>query len=650
MEDWKIAPHLDCSAMLERGCSMPTFLPSSSRPFLLSFILPLLLSFLPFLLTACANPVMPSGGPRDTTPPFVASSAPEPGETNVTRETVRITFSEYVEAGSFAQAVTASPPFDGPLEFDWSGRTVEIAFPQPLRDTTTYILTIGTDLTDTRGVALDQPITLAFSTGPTINRGRLGGSVVSAATGDPMGRMDVYAYAAPDSTLPDSLPERPIYRTQTGSDGQFRFEYLREQPYYVVALRDLNRNRQPDPLEAFAVPPAPVYFADTSGAPVAQPWVAAARDAQAPQVAQLDAPSAARLILRFDEPVRLAQPAPEGWTLLDSTAAEERSIEAIYQQEPPAPEVVLRTEPLAEREHRLTVPAGAVVDTSGNAVGQAVARVTPPAEADTAQTRFLAFVPPADTTALLLPGTAPGVRFSQPVDTTQLRTWLAVQDTSGAARPFTLASAEGTTTYRLTFAPPLAQAPVRLQLDARALPAESDTTYTRRFRTYAADELGELSGPVRLVALDPARAVPARVDTARVDSARVDSVAADTARADSARAPRLRGGRLGARVAGARAGGEAAIIVELIPVSEGGPVGRRSVQVGADGRFLFEQIPGERSFRYRAFLDRNGNGRWDPGRILPYRPAEPITWRAEPIQSRARWDVALPDTLRLAPR
>ncbi|WP_054686265.1 hypothetical protein [Rhodothermus marinus] len=60
--------------------------------------------------------------------------------------------------------------------------------------------------------------------------------------------------------------------------------------------------------------------------------------------------------------------------------------------------------------------------------------------------------------------------------------------------------------------------------------------------------------------------------------------------------------------------------------------------------FHFEQLP-EGRFRVRAFLDRNGNRRWDGGRLLPYEPPEPLRWLSEPLQTRPRWEVAAGDTL-----
>ena len=147
------------------------------------------------LWAACANPVPPSGGPRDETPPSVVRTRPVRDTVNVPTDTraVYVEFSEYVERSTLTRALTITPPLDGRLQFDWSGRGVEVELPTSLRDSTTYILSLSADLTDARGVALDRPLTIAFSTGPRINQGTIQGRVVGPRQGTPQPQVDVYA-------------------------------------------------------------------------------------------------------------------------------------------------------------------------------------------------------------------------------------------------------------------------------------------------------------------------------------------------------------------------------------------------------------------------------------------------------------------------
>ena len=666
--------------------------PSSLLPFLLSLT----------LLAACANPIMPSGGPPDTTPPTIVETSPAAGAVNASPSAIRITFSEYVDQNAFLQAFSINPEPEGRLAFDWGGRSVEVELPEDLRPNTTYILTLDTNLRDIHSVKLAQPITLAFSTGPRINRGRLAGAVVEASSGRPVAGMDVFAYAAPDGP-PDPLPDRPDYRIQTGADGRFQFDYLSEGPYFVVALADRNRSRTLDVQEPFAPPPRPVLVADsvaqgglpsdslvadslglaglsadtaqtdvnladagsqtdvearrtsegdgrrgetdiggerTSGqdgrpggmdvegdgrpggmdvgggrmsegdgrsgeadvqaqGDPAPTWFVTAVDTTRPALLEARALSARRFVLRYSEPVAFAEGGPDVWPLRDS---------ADVQATVPAYPYVLADAPqqlfgLAADSLGAATYAGrtsAVVDTAGNAALDTAFAVAFLAEADTTRLRFRSFLPqragPADPEGVLLgPREAFGVQFNQPVDSAGLRAAVAVEDTTGAARAFAARTSDGTD-YRLAIEPPLGPGEaVRVRVAGEAV-SQPDTTFSQTFRRVTEQDLGALSGTV---------AVPP-----------------DTS---------------------------GAVVVELYAAAEGADstafAPYADVRLGVDGRFLFERLP-EGRYRFRAFLDRDGDGRWDGGRVSPYRRPEPLAWADAPAW-RARWDSALGDTLRL---
>ncbi len=563
--------------------------------------LTLLLSLFPLtLFLSCANPIPPSGGPRDQTPPSITRSQPADGAVNVERQSVTIAFSEYIDQGSFPQALSVTPQFERRLEIDWSGREVEIGFPTALRDSMTYILTLDTNLRDNHGVQLNKPITIAFSTGSTINRGQIRGTVRAAASGRVQDGVDVYAYAA--RTVPDTLPNQPDYRTQTGQDGTFTFEYLREQPYFVVALRDNNRNRRRDPGEPVGVPPTPLISADSQATTPPAPWILAARDTTPPTLNRAQPQSDRRVALRFNEPVRLARLTPENWILRDSVRSEPVSIDALYQRPGDGTALVLRTAPMQANVHRLLMPAGAATDTTGMPAPADTTRFVALATSDTLQTRFRTFTPDGltpDTTGLhtLWPQETPGLRFNQPVDTAALRTRLTVQHPDTTARPFALSSPDGVT-YQLAFTPPLdAGQQLTLRLDG-SLVDRPDTTFTHRIQRLPNRQRGRLSGTITWA----------------------DSSASE-------------------------ANNSAPFIAEVIMV-DSGRFQPQQAATDTAGAFTFTDLP-EGTFRFRAFADRNENGRWDPGQLRPYRPPEPLIWSAGTIDNRPRWDNVLDDTLRI---
>ena len=543
---------------------------------------------------------------------------------NVPTETqsIRLTFSEYVERTTLSEALSITPSMEGRLRFSWSGPSVTVELPTRLRDSTTYIVSLGTELSDARGVSLEEPITLAFSTGPRINQGELAGQVASPRRGAAQSGVDVFAYATPDTAerqAPTPLPEQPAYRTQTGEDGRFSFDYLLEQRYYVVAVRDNNRNRRPDPGEAMAAPPHPALPADSGGTEVPVPWLLTRVDTTGPSLQQAQPLSRQRVQLSFNEPVRLGSQAPADWALRDSTTDARVPVRAVYTAPDRDDAVVLRTEAMDSTRHWLAVGPALVTDTLDQGARPDTARFGAVAREDTTQTRFQSFVPTGlspDTADIypLLPGGAPGVRFNQAPDSSELRERLSVRDTAGTAWSYTLDSPDGRT-YRLQTDPPL-EAGEMMEVEVAARPGGPDTTYQRRYRRVTNRRLGALEG----------RAL--RADTTLPISRLIERTpAADTA-------------------AAARADTTARALVELQPEETDLPVDPRQQTVVPGSTFVFRQLP-EGDYRFRAVLDRNENERWDGGRIQPYVPPEPLTWSRQPAEARPRWTTVLPAALRL---
>lgn len=573
-----------------RSMTDPT-LPPSPSPLLSPFLLILV------LLAGCADPRLPTGGPPDRTPPTLETTEPENETVNFTGTSVRFIFSEYVDQGSFTRAFTITPAPEGRLRFKWRKRRVEIRFPEALRENTTYVLTLDNNLRDARGVALPKPITFAFSTGPVINKGYLAGRLLEAGQGNGVGGFDIFAYAAPDSAALDSLPERPAYRTQTGEDGRFSLSYLNEQPYFVIALQDRNRTQQPDANEPFAAPPHPVILADPDTTQTGDDlsWFVSLRDTIPPGVQRVRPWSSRRHLVRFSEAIQLTNRATDGWMMEDSASGQAAALQDVYLFADDPRQVYLLTDSLAATPHLLR-PSAALTDSSDNVVLSDTVSFTPSANPDTLRLRFLGFLPEAAADPLVLPPSiSPGVRFNEPVPPARLAGIVTAQDSTGQALDFAMTTTDGTT-YRLGFTPALQPG---LRIDVRVDGQQAggvDTVYTRAYRRISERALGSLSG------------ITATDDTSGT------------------------------------------LIVELYATEDPtAPSPYATTTPDSTGLFAFDNLP-EGPYRFRLFIDRNGNGRWDGGQILPYERAEPVTWNTEAASVRARWDSALKDTLHVPER
>ena len=565
--------------------------------------------------SGCANPVPPTGGPLDRTPPRLVEATPSDGALGVSDGTLRLTFSEALDEASAARAVAVTPDTDAPLRVEANGRRLTVRLGE-LRPNTTYVVTFDTGLRDLRGVPLPAPLTLAFSTGRTLDRGALAGRVVDGLSGAPRAGIDVLAWPASDTLRGDSaFTSRPVARTQTGTDGVFRLGYLGASALFVAAVEDRNRNRRIDPGEAVAAPPAPALTPrpaalgptsadsaaaapDSTATSDAAPadtlsrltWRLSRADTTAPRPERARSVAATRLAVRYSKPVRLT--GADGWRLTDTTGADV-PVRAVWmptgdaaRAAPDTPgtpsfgdvgfgrEVMVETAPLALRPHRLTT--GAVRDSSGNAARVAVLAVTPIATPDTLRLRIAATVPDD---GRLVPGEALAIVLSRPLGADSAR--LVVRDTLGQ---------------------PIAR---------RFVPDASGTR-------------------VSVVAATPFVVGLAGTDGAALDSARF--VSAYDAR-DL--------GSLSGQVERGAAVGAGAVVV----VAEG--AGRRFVtQAAADGAFAFSGLPAG-PYRLLAWHDRDADGRWTPGALRPWRAAEALARVDAAVTVRARWDTAMPDPIRL---
>jgi len=664
--------------------------------------LTLVLGLLAAGLASCAVPQAPSGGPPDDTPPIVEEARPETGTTNFTGDTVELQFTRYLNQNSLAQALTISPPMDGRPEISWSGRRVRIAFPEDLQPNTTYVLTLDTNLSTYRNVNLPEPLVLAFATGNRINRGALSGRIVDARANAPAEAVDVFAYPAPDGVPPDTLPERPVYRTQTSTEGTFSFSFMQEQPYYVVAVEDRNRNRRPDPDEAFAVPPVPVLYAAPEDGALPMPDTTlieeeAIADAVAEEAADADT-------------TRAAPPADEG------RPSEPR---------PATPDTLRLTPPLSvDTLDADTLDADTLdADTLGPSSVEAPWRMTsldtiPPtiqrarAQAIThLQVRFTervaldARTPDAWTLASVDNGAAFAVQdvWMHPDSDREVQlateplppgryvvTPAGVVDRRGnraPGRPDSLdvdtdVPTDGPEVRFESFTPEAADTDDRASRQAQD-PAEPRTNegeappppapdvlepgaypevqFSRppspevlAERIRAADTTGAAravrptttNGTTFELRFDPPLDAGAMVDVT-VDPRGLSEDADSLLIRRVQRIPRDALGSLAGTAVAEEANGP--VMVELYRgQASDDETPYRTTEAASDGTFLFEDLP-EDAYRLRLFVDVQGTGRWDGGTIIPYRPAEPIRWVEGTEDVRARWETVIEDPIRILP-
>jgi len=204
-----------------------------------SFRLPINLLFaITALVFSCANPVAPTGGPKDETPPAITRTTPGNQSTNFSSDRFSLSFTEFVTLKDISNQLIVSPPLGKQPEFLQKGKTLLCRFKEPLRDNTTYNIFFGNAIVD---ITESNPLAgyrYTFATGPVIDSMQMSGVLTNAFTNQPVKGAFVMLY----DSIYDSIPykSRPYYLTRTSDNGEFSLNNLRDGRYLMFALQDGN--------------------------------------------------------------------------------------------------------------------------------------------------------------------------------------------------------------------------------------------------------------------------------------------------------------------------------------------------------------------------------------------------------------------------
>lgn len=190
------------------------------------------------MIPGCANQLPPSGGDDDKEPPKAEYISPKPNSTNFSGNSVTIKFDEYVDRRSFTESFFVTPKPDGEMNFNWSGREVEVEFSKKLKSNTTYLFIVGKLLKDIHNNFLSEPVQFAVSTGNRIDMGRLSGRVYSKN----YDRVYVFLYNLAKNPSPDPSKDKADYMIPVNNEGVYKTGNLAPGNYRLFAVFDNDRN------------------------------------------------------------------------------------------------------------------------------------------------------------------------------------------------------------------------------------------------------------------------------------------------------------------------------------------------------------------------------------------------------------------------
>jgi Big-like domain-containing protein len=246
-----------------------------------------------FVLGACASPGLPPGGPERHTPPMITRIQPDTNSVAVRGKEFVLHFDEVISehpagATSLNDLVLISPRNGAPV-VDWHRSSLSIRPNKGWKANTAYTVTILPGISDLRGNVRMTSTVVTFSTGASIPRTVLGGTLFDWLTGLPVNTGMVEARPAADTST--------VYLAASDSIGHYRMIGLPVSQYLVRGYVDQNRNRAVDPGEAFDT--TRVYLADTLNLEM----LAFAHDSTGPRLGTVSVNDSVTIRAIFDTPL-----------------------------------------------------------------------------------------------------------------------------------------------------------------------------------------------------------------------------------------------------------------------------------------------------------------------------------------------------------
>ena len=198
----------------------------------------------------CANIVPPSGGPRDSIPPYAVYAKPKDSSTNIAPKEILISFNEYITTNALQEQLIVSPNIKNNPLVDQRLNMVRIRLSDSLNANTTYSLQFGNALRDVNEGNIVQNYTYVFSTGNQIDTGKLFGKVQIAETG--MVDSTLIAVLHPIENDSAIYKDKPTYYTRINGKGVFEFKFLPATNFNIYIVPNDYNKKYDDSTKLFA--------------------------------------------------------------------------------------------------------------------------------------------------------------------------------------------------------------------------------------------------------------------------------------------------------------------------------------------------------------------------------------------------------------
>lgn len=223
----------------------------------------ILLTVFVLFITGCAKQSSPTGGPKDIEPPVALRSSPVNYSTNFKGKKFIVEFDEFIDLKNVNQELVVSPPIEKKPKVLMRGKKMIVRINNELADSTTYNFNFFNSITDLNEGNVLENFQFEFSTCSTFDSIYMGGQLLNAFDRKPIENAYIMLY----SKFEDSIPRKtkPECIGKTNKEGYFIVPNMRNIPYYVFALKDMNNNM------LFDLPNEAIAFCDTAFQPSFEP-------------------------------------------------------------------------------------------------------------------------------------------------------------------------------------------------------------------------------------------------------------------------------------------------------------------------------------------------------------------------------------------
>lgn len=221
-------------------------------------ILSLIVLLMSMQMQGCANIVPPTGGPRDSLPPYLVASKPKDSSLNIQPKEIVLAFNEFITAESIQENLIISPSIKTTPLVDAKLNMLRIRINDTLDKNTTYSIQFGNAIKDVNEGNILKGFTYAFSTGNYLDSGTLSGNVRMAETGNIDSTLLVVLHPAKkDSAI---YKDKPFYYAKVNGKGKFEFKYLPTTIFSVFVLPNDYNKKYDDSTKYFGFLNAPIQI------------------------------------------------------------------------------------------------------------------------------------------------------------------------------------------------------------------------------------------------------------------------------------------------------------------------------------------------------------------------------------------------------